>query len=239
MDLPLTFIDCLRPHMMAAQTDLFAERSMKKIFLIGVLSTLSLSAFADYAAGPATSSSNYYTSTPDYQRRHQDDSASFSFNFNIPDGNETVTFERGHFRRHMRNLAWVNVAPGFGIPRRAVVGGSENGQPLFICHANYNGGVHPGKVVKGNCNISWGGNEIPMRNYQVLVSNSNLSWVSGSFGGIPANAVVGGFENGAPLYICQVRYNGGVHPGKIVSGNCNIGWGGREVSLPVYNVLVR
>jgi hypothetical protein len=134
---------------------------------------------------------------------------------------------------------WVPAANGV-IPRGAVQGGVEaNGQPLFVCRASYNGGVHVGKVVGPNCNIGWGGAEVTLPQYEVLVGRSNR-WVPASGGVTPPNAIQGGQEaNGTILFICRANYNGGVHVGKVVGTNCNIGWGGAEVTLPQYEVLTQ
>lgn len=120
----------------------------------------------------------------------------------------------------------------------AVVGGQEGDLILFICQAFYHGGVHPGKVVAGRCNITYAGMEIPRNNFRVLVGEG-LDWRTPKPGRIPRNAVQGGFENGQPLYICHAQYRfHGVHPGKVVDGACNIGYGGREIRLEQYQVLV-
>ncbi|MBD2450000.1 DUF3421 domain-containing protein [Nostoc sp. FACHB-152] len=66
-----------------------------------------------------------------------------------------------------------------------------------------------------------------------------VDWVSESYGSVPSDAILAGYENdGSPLYICRAFYNEGLHPGKVVGENCNIGWGGQEISLPYYEVLV-
>lgn len=66
-----------------------------------------------------------------------------------------------------------------------------------------------------------------------------VSWVSASNGYVPSGAIPGGYEsNGSTLYICRTFYNNGLHPGKVVGSNCNIGWGGQEVVSPQYQVLV-
>lgn len=132
---------------------------------------------------------------------------------------------------------WIDANPAQPIPRFAVVGGIEHGSPLYICHANYNKGVHPGKIVAGNCNISWGGKEISVPQYQILVSKASVVWVPFRPGNFPPNAVKGGHENGQPLFICQANFNG-VHPGKLVGNNCDIGYGGQEIRLPNYRLLV-
>ena len=75
----------------------------------------------------------------------------------------------------------------------------------------------------------------------VIAQNKNcIKWVEASDGYIPRNAVVGGDEDGAKLYIARAFYKGGTHPGKIKEGwnGCNIGYGGKEITLRNYEVLV-
>ena len=58
------------------------------------------------------------------------------------------------------------------IPDGAIEAGSEsNGDRLYICRARHAGGVHPGKIrfEFGGCNIPYGGKEIRIRSYEVLV----------------------------------------------------------------------
>lgn len=134
---------------------------------------------------------------------------------------------------------WFNSFVGAPLPPQAVAGGKENGHPLFICRGHFNGGVHPGKIVAHTCHISWGGKEIALPRFQVLVSPIRLNWVPGSNGFVPKKAIKGGYEANRKLYICQANYNGGIHPGKIVGQVCDIAWGGKEISLPQYKILVR
>lgn len=137
---------------------------------------------------------------------------------------------------------WTSSSGG-NVPEQSVVAGSESdGAPLFVCRANYNGGVHPGKVRKafGGCNIGWGGGEHKVSQYEVYTSTQSYGWVSASGGSIPAGAVIAGKEsNGDPLFVCRAKYNGGTHPGKIRNafGGCNIGWGGEEHKVISYEVL--
>lgn len=147
----------------------------------------------------------------------------------------TRTYPRG------KHLLWIDMWRNSSLPRDVVVGGNQPNSPytLYVCRGNYRGGVHPGKLVGKTCNITWGGEEIRLSNYQVLVSKIGLGWISSNYGDVPVNAIEGGYEDGHPLYICQADYKGGMHPGKIVSNMCNIGWGGREISVPYYNVLIR
>jgi hypothetical protein len=132
-------------------------------------------------------------------------------------------------------LKWV--ASTGAVPANAVIGGQEPGRTLPICRGAYQGGVHPGKVVAGKCNIGWGGKEIILGSFEVLVSdNAKLAWVPGP---TATGMVIGGQEPGRTLPICRIAYQGGVHPGKVVAGKCNIGWGGKEITLGSFEVLVQ
>ncbi len=69
-------------------------------------------------------------------------------------------------------------------------------------------------------------------------------WVAASGGRVPAGALVAGAEKAPctePLYLCRAKYGEGMHPGKLRTafGGCSIPWGGREVRVEDYEVLVR
>lgn len=136
------------------------------------------------------------------------------------------------------SFQWVD-ARGGAVPHSAIIGGWETGRTLYVCRGWYRGGMHPGKIVGSNCNIGWGGKEVLLDPYQVLVGdNRYVRWVDASNGGVPAGAFSGGYEPGrAHLYVCRVSYKG-LHPGKIVGSNCNIGYGGKERLFSQYQVLV-
>lgn len=135
---------------------------------------------------------------------------------------------------------WVTVKSG-RLPRGAYVGGQEPGRKLYVCRAAYKKGVHPGKVVAGKCNIGWGGKERVLKAYQVLVADAkSFRWVVSKQGArLPRGAFIGGKEPGRTLPVCRASHKGGWHPGKIVAGKCNIGWGGKEIARTRYQVLVR
>lgn len=153
---------------------------------------------------------------------------------------QTTTIVNTPVSDHQHSLQWIGMSAGMPLPAGIVAGGKEGNPPttLFICRANYNGGAHPGKLFNGYCNFGWGGQEITASNYEVLVSNKPLGWVTASTGYVPPNAVQGGYQQNGPLYICQAKYMGGKYPGKVVGTNCNIGYAGQEVLVPFYKVLV-
>lgn len=124
------------------------------------------------------------------------------------------------------------------VPANAVIGGSENGKSLYVACGMHNGSYHPGKLVNTHCNIGWGGKEIVIRDFQVMVNpaKSNLRWQAISGTRLPAHSVFAGREpNGTAYYVGRAKKsNGTVHPGKVflVNGTyiCNYGWGGKEVT---------
>jgi len=65
-----------------------------------------------------------------------------------------------------------------------------------------------------------------------------VAWINAANGQVPAGAVIGGQEAGSPLPVCRASYNNGVHPGKVVGNNCNIGWGGKELVFSSYEVAL-
>jgi len=131
---------------------------------------------------------------------------------------------------------WVAVREG-RIPSHAMQGGQDKGVPIYICRASYENGTHVGKVVNRRCNIGWGGREVVLNDYAVLVERSGLRWV-GHGQGNPRGAVLAGRVSGGDLYVCRGSHGGGTHIGKAFNGKCNIGWGGQEVALSDYQILV-
>ncbi|WP_158515994.1 DM9 repeat-containing protein [Pararhodobacter sp. CCB-MM2] len=66
-------------------------------------------------------------------------------------------------------------------------------------------------------------------------------WAEAASGNVLYGAVNAGEEaNGTPLYACRAWYNNGLHPGKVRQGfrGCNIGYGGAEIAVSHYEVLV-
>ena len=137
---------------------------------------------------------------------------------------------------------WIDMANGNVPPKAQPAGNEANGQPLFLCRATFNGGIHPGKIRTefGGCNVAWGGQEHKVTNYQVWVGD--LKWRADSNGNMPGNARLPGNEaNGEKLGVCRASFQGGLHPGKIRTafGGCNIPWGGQEHMVPNYQVLIK
>lgn len=178
-------------------------------------------------------------------RHHHHESSSFSFSVGTPPApqpptivTQTVVMQEPDKHHGMK---WVRAKEGRPLPTNMVIGGQQSNPnfTLFVCRANYNGGLHPGKLIAGRCNIGWGGNEISLSHYEVLVAKRPMAWIAAANGYVPPKAVIGGYQQNQQLAVCQAQYNGGTHPGKVVANMCNFGWGGREITIPYYNVLVR
>ncbi len=140
---------------------------------------------------------------------------------------------------------WVPGANG-QVSGLTIFGGFENGRNLYLCAGFRNGTYHPGKIVATNCNFGYGGQEIRESRYFTLqVTQQSLpryAWYAAANGQVPAVAgsvpIPVGKEGARTLYVCRADYQGGKHPGKIVGTNCNFGWGGKEITIPSYQVLM-
>ena len=136
---------------------------------------------------------------------------------------------------------WITATNG-SIPEGAAVNGHEqDGRPLFVCRAFLNEGLHPGKVRPefGAANIPFGGREVKVGTYQVLMNPGR--WVAASGGLIPEDAVVAGHEaDGEPLFVARAIFQGGLHPGKVrlAFKAANVGFANKEQKAFQYEVLV-
>lgn len=125
-----------------------------------------------------------------------------------------------------------------------VFAGQEGTRKMFVCRVKQSDGMHPGKFFDGYCNIGWGGKEISLTSgYEVLVNTQpqnakflTQTWVS------PATAASATFTGGSvgttAMRVARASYNNSVHPGKEWAGKCYIGFGGQEVAVAPYEVLV-
>ena len=141
---------------------------------------------------------------------------------------------------------WVSWDPNAN--QGAVLGGQERGgTPLHVCRAKYNDGIHPGKLIDGGCKIGWGDREVRINTpFEILVRAGAWQAPQGNYwqrGWSGNGAFLGGAEpanRSGPardLFICRASYNGGLHPGKVVDGNCNIAADGGERRIPQYEVF--
>ncbi|MEZ4630710.1 MAG: DUF3421 domain-containing protein [Deinococcales bacterium] len=132
------------------------------------------------------------------------------------------------------SYSWTTVSLLSGLPRNAVIGGQEAGQSLYICRANYDDGVFPGKVVGPSCKIGYAGGEISVVGYQVLVGEGG-TWAKPEIT-LEGALVVGQDKRGNQQILCRANFRG-IHPGRVVENRCNIAYGGRELVVEDFEVL--
>ena len=133
-----------------------------------------------------------------------------------------------------RAISWVLIQSG-PLPSGTIhAAGME-----AVCRVQYQGGWHAGRVVGRNCVIGYGGRELQLPEGQALViTDFKTAWVAaGPNGEIPPRTVMAGTENGQPRAVCRATAGPGMHAGKTVGGYCNIGFGGRELTVRPFQVL--
>lgn len=164
----------------------------------------------------------------------------FSFSINGQQVQADLSGGAPHIRigNHGAAPQWINAYSNSPLPSNAVIGGHHKGQPFYICRAPFSNSVQPGKIVHGQCHITFGGNEIIAHNFQVLVSNYQMNWVPAGHG-IPVNAIQAGDDHGVPLFVCKANFEHSVHPGKVVRNSCVISKNGREIALNPYKILIQ
>jgi hypothetical protein len=153
-------------------------------------------------------------------------------------------------------FSWVTDKNGQS-PKNAIVAAKVNGKPLTVCQVAWHNGLHPGQITATGCRVSYGGKIKIAKNYKVLTGKHKVVWLSpshlysysnrfnpGRYGVQPAGAqfkalmpIVGGQENGRPLYICRTMAGDHIVLGKRVANKCNIAFDGSEIQKPVYQVL--
>jgi hypothetical protein len=143
------------------------------------------------------------------------------------------------------HAGWVKGQGGQIPPNMIVAGQNRNGQPLYVCRAQYGGGVYPGTLGESSrdCSVPYEGRAYSLSDYEVLV-DGGYSWVSVYNGEIPFDALPAGNEQQGgtrTLYICRGEVNSEWRPGKIreADGGCRIPYEGRELTALWYQVLVR
>lgn len=136
---------------------------------------------------------------------------------------------------------WAATAAGSAPPIGAFPAGQEGTTTFYACRAPFKGGVQGGKgFPTGNCNFGYGGAEVVEPSYEVLVG-ALFTWqpTVGPILRAPPHAVPSGREvSGILQYVCRASYMTGIHPGKMVKGACSIGYGGSEVGLSSFDLLL-
>ena len=102
------------------------------------------------------------------------------------------------------HAGWIKAQEG-QVPANAIVAGkNRNGQLLYVCRVQYEGGVYPGASDSQNCSITYDGKEYSLPNYEILVG-VRYSWVTVYNGEIPFDALLAGKELQGELSIYLSR----------------------------------
>jgi len=149
-------------------------------------------------------------------------------------------------RRPRPGIEWRDVQAPFTPGIGAIIGGPGNapepGSPMYICRAQVQGSMAPGKWVKGNCNVAYNGSEVVAQQYQVAYGDAVWQPYSTSAYGLIRT---GTDSDGTPLFSCRVHYDAGFpqgdqgnQPGKFMNGACRIPYGGGELVInPPFEAL--
>ncbi len=167
--------------------------------------------------------------------------------------------------RESKDYSWQDVKKDSKLPENLINANLAGGKPLYICHARFkNLGVHPGQYTTKGCRITYAGKSYEEKQFALLASKAKTTWQPSDsiyqmdqqrqyyqayrpkpIGIFPLNSslpksslpIVGGHEKGHSLYICRGLYKNQIHLGKVVTGNCNIGYQGKEIYLRGFEVL--
>lgn len=139
------------------------------------------------------------------------------------------------------NACWVP-ASGGELPPGAIVGG-QDGEPIYIARARFNGALIPGKLVPSHqvCYVPWSGTENGVAEYEVLCGSGG-SWIPTSGDAIPGSAMPAGeTEDGEPLFIGRAAHEGTLTVGKVQPshGCVYIPYGGSELRYPEYEIFIQ
>lgn len=158
------------------------------------------------------------------------------------------------------NLKWITITNS-KIPADAFIAAYVDSKPVYICHADYLQGVHPGQLTDKGCMITYGGRSFIQSTYQILTGQDAVVWKSSNavlrfpifprpiLIGVPQPhypegiasdndlPVPGGYENDRVLYICRAIFNNRIHIGKVVADHCNIAEQSIEIPVSTYEVL--
>ncbi|XP_065204331.1 repetitive organellar protein-like [Planococcus citri] len=145
------------------------------------------------------------------------------------------------------SVSWVRVSSG-DEPANALVGGQYYSHAtLYVGRAHHKGSLIPGKVYLGTrIYIVDSGREHRYNdNYEVATFDEKnicrIFWVKASYGNVPTNAIVGGYDSsGEKLYVGRAIRDGNLTPGKVhPSHHClYIGYDDLEFRYTQYEVAV-
>jgi len=142
-------------------------------------------------------------------------------------------------------FSWVASGHGHVPPGAVATGNTNQGEPLYIGRAHFQGSLTPGKVHRSHAclYIPYGGDEHAIKSYEVLVGSQRSSWVPAStFGPLPDGAILAGNDvDGTPIFIGKSYHEGDQLPGKVLrtphKNVAYVPYNGMEVEKHQFEVL--
>lgn len=134
---------------------------------------------------------------------------------------------------------WLTWTAGIAqqIPVGAVNGGTEGGEPFYVCRAADATGLHPGKIKSNSkgCSIASHGSELVSEQFSILVPR----WMPGNAGTIPIVALPAGRDKDGLLFLCRATIRNTVQIGRTADplAACRVGMMGGEIASQSYDVL--
>ncbi|XP_068158933.1 uncharacterized protein [Drosophila tropicalis] len=138
---------------------------------------------------------------------------------------------------------WVDTTASDVPPGALIAGHDSNGDAIYVGRVFRNGDLMPAKVVpaKGTAYVAYGQKEHELTDVAILVGGG-YQWIPASHGNIHPDAVSSGTNvDGEKLFVGRANYCDSITVGKIhpSHGGIYIPFGGEEVKLEHYEVLVR
>jgi hypothetical protein len=123
---------------------------------------------------------------------------------------------------------WVGSSNGH-VPTGAVLAGHQRtGEPLYIGRAHHEGSLTVGKIHTGHgcIYIPYGGQEVSILHYEVLVGQQRAQWThTSAHTPLPQGAIfVGNDSDGSPMYVGRCFHNGDQLPAKVIPSK-NVAYG--------------
>lgn len=141
-----------------------------------------------------------------------------------------------------QGYAWVPCAGGSVPPNAVRTGNTRSGEPLYVGRGHHGGSLAVGKIhpSHGCLYIPFGGQEVRVNTYEVLVYERRDNWVGSTPNFTPPGAVVAGHDSdNAPIYVGRALHEGEMLPAKVIpsKGCAYVCYSGYEVNKHNFEVL--
>uniref|UniRef100_A0A336MXE7 CSON006343 protein n=1 Tax=Culicoides sonorensis TaxID=179676 RepID=A0A336MXE7_CULSO len=140
-------------------------------------------------------------------------------------------------------FSWVGSGNGH-VPENAVIAGhTSNGEPLYVGRAHHDGSLTPGKIHKshGCLYIPFGGSEVSIRTYEVLVAQMKPQWRSANASTCyQPNTISGGRDaDGAEIFVGRAYHEGDLIPAKVIPSKqvAYVPYNGEEIAKYDFEML--